>query len=97
MERQDAGRQDQFGGSVLEVSTGGAVTPGGRVTPVTIDELEGCFYSLNTAATTGKTTLDQLVNTNSTLTSSIAESAATNNQLTKEVASLSQEVNKCKK
>ena len=73
------------------------MTPGGRVTPVTIDELEGYFNSLNTAATTGKTTLDQLVNTNSTLTSSIAESAATNNRLTKEVTILSQEVNKCKK
>ena len=47
--------------------------------------------------TAGKTTLDELVKTNSTLTSSITELAATNTQLTKEVENLSQEVNKYKK
>ena len=41
--------------------------------------------------------LDELVKTNSSLTSSIAELAETNTQLTKEVASLSQEVKKYKK
>ena len=56
-----------------------------------------CFDILATAATTGKTMLDELVKTNSTLTSSIAELAAMNTRLTKEVASLSQEVNKYKK
>ena len=73
------------------------MTPGGRGTPVKIDELEGCFDSLATAATTGKKKLDELVKTNSTLTSSITELAAMNTRLTKEVASLSQEVNKYKK
>ena len=36
------------------------------------------FDSLAMAAATGKTTLDELVNTNSTLTSFIVELAATN-------------------
>ena len=97
MKRQAAGRHDQFGGAVIKARAGGYATPGRRWTPVTVDESEGCFYSLVTAATTGKTALDELVKTNSTLTSSIAELAATNTQLTKEVARLSQEVNKYKK
>ena len=91
---QDIGGQDQFGGSVIEERAGVAVTPGGRGIHVTIDELEGCFDSLSTSASTGKTTLDELVKTNTTLTSSIAELAAMNTRLTKEVASLSQEVKK---
>ena len=41
--------------------------------------------------------LDELVKTNYTLTSSITELVATNTRLTKEVASLSQEVKKYKK
>ena len=41
--------------------------------------------------------MDELVKTNSTMISSIAELAATNTQLTKEVEILSQEVNKYKK
>ena len=94
VKRQAAGGHDQFGGYVLEARTRGAETPVGRVTPVTIDESEGCFDSLATAATTGKMMLDELVKTNSTLDSSIAELAATNTQLTKEVARFSQEVNK---
>ena len=97
MKRQAAGGQDQFEGSVLKTGAGGAAAPGGRGTPVTIDELEGCFDSLTTAETKGKKTLDELVKTNSTLTSSIVELSATKTQLTKEVASLSQEVNKYKK
>ena len=79
VKRQAAGGQDQFVGTVLEVHAGGSATPVGRVTPLTIDELEGCFCSLATATTTGETTLDELVKTNSTLTSSIAELAAKNN------------------
>ena len=58
VKRQAEGGQDQFGGAVLEARVGGSATPGGRVTPVTIDELEGYFDSLATAATTGKTMLD---------------------------------------
>ena len=97
MKRQAAGGQDQFVGDVLKAGAGGAAAPDRRVTPSTIDELEGCFDSLATAATTGKTMLDELVKNNSTLTSSIAELAATNTELTREVAIFSQEVNKCKK
>ena len=94
VKRQAAGRQEQFGRALLEARAGGAANPGGRGTFVTIDELEGCFDSLATAATTRKTTLDELVNTNSTLTSSITELATTNTQLTKEVVSLLQEAKK---
>ena len=97
VKHQAAGVQDQFEGAVLKARTGRAVTPGGRGTPVIIDELEGFFDSLATTETTGETTLDELVNTNSTLTSSIAELAVTNTRLTKEVARFSQEVNKYKK
>ena len=97
VKRQAAGGQDQFGGAVMYARKGGVETPGGRGTPVTIDELEGCFDSLATAETKGKTTLDELVKTNSTLYSSIAEFVATKTRLTKDVASLSQEVNKYKK
>ena len=78
MNHQASGGQDQFGRYVLEAGAGGAANPGRRGTPVTIYELEGCFDSLVTASTTGKTTLDELVNTNSTLTSSIAELSETN-------------------
>ena len=97
MKLQAAVGQDQFGGAALEARAGGAANPDGKGTPVTIDELEGFFYSLAVASTTGKTTLDELVKNNSTLTSSISELAATNTRLTKEVVSLSQEVNKYKK
>ena len=45
---QAAGGHDQFGGDVLGVVAGGDAAPGGRGTPVTIDELEGCFDSLAT-------------------------------------------------
>ena len=94
MKREAAGGHDQFGGSLLKARARGAEKPVGRVTPVTFDELEGCFDSLDTEATTWKTTLDELVKTNFALTSSIAELAATNTQLTKDVARFSQEVNK---
>ena len=97
MKRQAAGRQDQFGGAVLKTGAGGSAPPGGRETPVTIDESESCFDSLVTSAKRGKTTLGELVRTNSTLTSSIAELATRNTQITKKVAILSQEVNKYKK
>ena len=82
---------------MLGAGAGGSADPGRRGTHVKIDELEGCFYSLSMAATKGKTTLDEWVKTNSTLTSSIAELAVTNNRITKEVASLSQEMNKYEK
>ena len=52
--RQAAGGQEQFGGAVLGAGAGGSAAPGRIVTSVTIDELEGCFYSLVMAATTGK-------------------------------------------
>ena len=96
LNRQAAGRQDHFGGAVLGAGAGGAAAPGRRVRPVTIDELEGCFDILATEATTGKTTLDELVKTNSTLNSSITELATANTRITKEAASLSQEMNKYK-
>ena len=97
VKRQAADGHDQFGGDVLKVRKGGDATPGRRGTRVTIDELEGYFHSLATAAKTGKTTLDDLVKTNSTLTSSIAELSATNTQLTKEVENLSREVKNTRK
>ena len=97
MERQAAGGKDRFVGAVLKAHAGRAATSGGIGTSVTIDELEGCFDSLETTETTGKIKLDELVKTNSTLTSSIAELAAKNTRLFKEVSSLSQEVNKYKK
>ena len=77
VKRQVASGQDQFGVAVIEARAGGDVTPGRRGTPVIIDELEVCFYSLYIVATTRKKTLDELVNTNSTLTSSIIYLAAT--------------------
>ena len=78
VKRWVVGGQDQFEEAVLEACTGGSATPGGRVTSVTIDELEVCFDNLATVASTGTTPLDELINNNSTLTSSIAELAATN-------------------
>ena len=96
MKCQAAGRQDQFLGSVLKARERGGATTGRRGTPVTIYELEGCFDSLATAATTEKTTLDEFIKTNSTLTSSIAGLADMETRLTKEVASLSHEMNKYK-
>ena len=79
MKLQAAGGQDQFGGALLKAGSGGAADPGGRGNPVTIDKLECFFDSLAAAAATGKTVLHELVNTNSTLTSSIADLSATNN------------------
>ena len=75
---------------MLRAGAVGTAYPSGRGIPVTIDELEVCFYSLVTAATKGEITLDELFKTNYTLTSSIAALAATNTQLTKEVEILSQ-------
>ena len=97
MKHQAVDGQDQCEGAMLEARAGVATTPGWRGTPVTIDESERCFNSLATAATTGKTTLDQLVKTNSTLTSSIEELDVPNTQPTKEVASFLHEANKYKK
>ena len=90
MKRQAAVGRDQFGGDVLRAGTEVATAPGGGGTPVIIYEIEGCFDRLATAATTGKSTLNELVKANSTLILSIAELTTTNNRLTKEVASLSQ-------
>ena len=97
VKRQDLGGHDKLGGDVLGAGAGGDAAPGRRGNPVKIDELEGCFYSLATAATTGKIMLDELVKTNSTLTPPIADLDTTNNRLTKEVAIVSQEVKKYKK
>ena len=74
---------------MIEARAGGAATPGERGTPVTIDELEGCFGNLATAANTVKTILDEWVKTNFNLTSSITELAATKTRITKEMAILS--------
>ena len=49
---QAAGRQDQFGGAVLEARAGRSATPGDRGTHFTNDELEGCLDILATAETT---------------------------------------------
>ena len=75
-------RRDQFGGAVLRAGAGGSAAPGGGGTPVKIDEFKGFLYSLATAETTGKATLDELVKANSTLTLSITELTAMNNRLT---------------
>ena len=54
--RQAAGGRDQFGVAVLGADAGGDAAPGGGGNPVTIDEIEGCFDSLDADATTGKAT-----------------------------------------
>ena len=97
MKCQAAVIQDQFGEAMIRAGAGGSAAPGGRGTPITIDELEGYFDIMATAETAGKTTLDELIKTNSNLTSSISELATTNTRLTKEVASLSRDVKKYKK
>ena len=97
VKRQAAGGRNQFGGAVLGVGAGGSADPGRGWTPVTMDELEGCFDSLATDANTEKATWDELVKANSSLTLSIVELTATKTRLNKKVQSLSQEVNKYKK
>ena len=78
VKRQAAGGRNHFGKAMLGAGAGVSAAPGRGVTPFTIDELEGCFEILATAATTGKATLDELVKANSTLTPFIANLTATN-------------------
>ena len=59
---------EQFVGAAIGGAGRGKEPPTGRPIPVTLDELEGCFDSLDTTAVTGKDTLDELVKSNAALT-----------------------------
>jgi hypothetical protein len=65
--------------------------------PFTLSDLEACFDNLANAARAERSTLDELVKSNSVLTTTNSELAKTNKSLTNEVNSLQRQVNALKK
>ena len=101
VKRMAADNLEQFGGAATGSacgtsggSGGGAKPPAGLPSPVTLDELEGCFDSLAGAAVTGKETLDKLVKSNTTLAKAIAALTETNSHLAKKVEHQAAELTK---
>ena len=76
----------RFGGSALSQSSGSA-GDGGRPTPVTMNDLEGYFDSLATAAVTNKDKLKDLTAANLALTKTVADLTNTNARLLKKAES----------
>ena len=79
---------EQFGGAEIGGASRGEEAQTVLPTPVTLDKLEVCFDILASAAVTGKDMLDELVNSNSALTKTVATLTNTNSRLTKKVDSL---------
>ena len=91
----------QFGGAATSgargtggCSGGGAEPPTCCLSPVTLDELEGCFDSLAGVAVTGKETLDELVKDNANLAKAITSLTETNSRLAKKVEHQAAELKK---
>ena len=85
---------EQFGGAALGGAGGGKEPPAGRPTPSTVKYLEGCFDSLPGVAVTGKGVLEEMVNSNASLTNTIATLTDTNSRLSKKVETLTAELAK---
>ena len=79
---------EQFGGAAL----GGAVEEkeprDGCPTLATLEDLEGCFDSMVNVAVKGKGVLEELVNSNVSLTITIANLTDTNTRFAKKVETL---------
>ena len=92
-------RDAQFGGAALQVNSsdnqGGDANEDKK--PVTMDDLEGCFDSLASAAVTGKDTLDTLTKSNAVLTKTNAEMSATIKAQAEEIKSLTASIRNKKK
>ena len=82
---------EQFVGAAIGGAGRGKEPPTGRPIPVTLDELEGCFDSLDTTAVTGKDTLDELVKSNAALTKISATLTDANSWLMNKVEALTNE------
>ena len=81
------GNVEQCGGLALAQKRDDPVGGRGRPTPVTMDDLKGCFESLATAAVTGKEHLADLVAVNLALTKVVVDLTNTNAYLMKNVES----------
>ena len=82
---------EQFGGVEIGGVGRGEEPQTGRPTPVTLDELEGCFDSLASTVVTGKDMLDELAKSNVALTKTVSNLNDTNSCLMKKVEDLTNE------
>ena len=83
---QEGGKEaEQFGGAELCGAVGRKEPCAGRPTPATVEDLEGCFDSLEGVAGTGKGVLEELEKSNASLTITIATLTDTNARLMKKV------------
>ena len=85
---------EQFGGAAPGGAGGGKEPPAGCPTPATMEDLEGCFDSLAGVAVTGKGVYEEIVNSNASLTNTIATLTDTNSRLSKKVETLTAELAK---
>ena len=79
---------EQLGGAALGSAGRGKEPPAGRPAPLTVEDLEGCFDSLAGVAETGKVVLEEMANSNASLTNTIATLTDTNYRLSKKVEML---------
>ena len=63
---------EQFGGAALGSAGGGKKPPAGCSAPATVEYLECCFDSLAGVAVTGKEVLEEMINSNDSLTNTIS-------------------------
>ena len=88
---QTGGKEaEQFGGAALCGAVGGKEPRAGRPTPATVEDLEGFFGSLAGFAVTGKGVLEELVNSNASLTITISTLTDSNARLAKKVETLTE-------
>ena len=85
---------EQFGSAELGGAVRGKEPPAGRPTPATVEDLEGCFYSLAGVEVMGKGVLEELVKSNASLTITIATLTDSNARLAKKVETLTEELAK---
>ena len=85
---------EQFCGAVLGGAGRGKEPTAGRPIPATVQDLEGCFDSLEWVAVTGKGVSEELVKSNAYLTNTISTLTDTNSRLSKKLETLTAELAK---
>ena len=88
---QSGGKEaEHFGGAALCGDIRGKELPAGCPTPATVEDLKVCFGSLAGVAVTGKGVLEELVNSNASLTITISTLTDINARLAKKVEMLTE-------
>ena len=79
---------EKFGGAALGGADGEKEPPAGRPTPSTVEYLEGCFDDHTGVAVKSKGVLEEMLNSNASLTNTIFTLTDSNYRLSKNVKTL---------